>query len=254
MITLLRPFLYILAGVRAILIVIGMTFFMLGYGISCIFKPHSKERALTLRQNYLRYLCIPILNIKVILEGRPQDMPALYVGNHRSFTDPLVLCAHLKAFVIAKAEVAHYPVINKGAELTGVIWVDRNNKDSRSLTRDKMVKTIKKGFNILVYPEGTVGIDRNTLPFKKGTFIEAANNNIPVIPVAIEFKSPRDMWVIHGFIGQYFYQYSKWKTEVKLSFGPVLTSTIGEELHQQSYNWVNAELTNMQKNWSKAFD
>ncbi|MBK7700798.1 MAG: hypothetical protein IPJ39_19750 [Saprospiraceae bacterium] len=46
--------------------------------------------------------------------------------------------------MIAKAEVAGYPIINKGAELTGVIWVDRNDQSSRTATRTKWGKQYKQ--------------------------------------------------------------------------------------------------------------
>ncbi len=245
--------LYIIAAIRGIVIFMGMAMFMLSYGLSCIFYKHTKQRALNLRTNYLKYVAIPVLNIKITKEGEPYHKTALYVANHRSFADPIVICKYLQAFVIAKAEVANYPIINKGAELTGVIWVDRNNKDSRSATREKLTETIDSGFNILVYPEGTVGIHKNTLPFRKGTFIEAAQNNIPVVPIAIEFRSNKDLWVREKFIPQYFHQFSKWKTEVKLKFGTPLSNLNGEELHQEAYDWINQELSEMQKNWSDSF-
>ena len=243
----------LLAGFRAFVIFIAMAIFMLSYAISCIVWKHSKKRALRLRKNYLRYVGIPVLNIDVIKTGDPIETPALYVCNHRSFTDPIVVCRYLNAFVIAKAEVANYPIINKGAELTGVIWVNRQDKNSRTQTRDKMVETIKEGYNILVFPEGTVGKDKATLPFRMGTFLEAAENNIPVIPIAIEFKSPKDMWVLEKFVPQYFHQYSKWKTEVKLTFGKPMTGKTGEDLHKQAYEWINTELNTMQSGWSQAF-
>jgi 1-acyl-sn-glycerol-3-phosphate acyltransferase len=250
----MKILLYLLAAVRIILIFGGMIMYMLIYGLSCLFKPHSKKRALNLRQHYLRYLCIPLLNIHIIKEGNPiDDFSALYVSNHRSFADPIVLCRFLKAFVIAKAEVMNYPIINKGAELTGVIWVNRQDQQSRNEARDKMVETIKAGFNILVYPEGTVGQAKETLPFRKGTFMEAAANDITVIPVAIEFKSPKDLWVIEKFVPQYFYQFSKWRTDVKLRFGDKITGSDGNKLHDQAYSWINMELKNMQKDWSISF-
>ncbi|MBK9734621.1 MAG: 1-acyl-sn-glycerol-3-phosphate acyltransferase [Saprospiraceae bacterium] len=249
----MKKLLYVLAALRGILIFLAMALFMIFYGISCIFIPHTKDRALRLRESYLKYVCIPILNIHIQRQGSPIDTPALYVGNHRSFTDPIVLCRYLKGFVIAKAEVANYPIINKGAELTGVIWVNRNDKESRENSRNKLVETIQLGFNIIVYPEGTVGKEKNTLPFRLGTFIEAASNNIPVIPVAIEYKSKQDMWVLQKFLPQYFHQYSKWRTDVKLSFGSQLSGKTAEELHQQALEWINVEIEQMQKDWSEAF-
>lgn len=249
----MKIFFNLLAGVRGLIIFVAMAIFMICYGLSCIVLKHSKKRALRLRKNYLRYIAIPTLNLKIEKTGDPIVTPALYVCNHRSFTDPIVICRYLNAFVIAKAEVANYPIINKGAELTGVIWVNRQDKNSRTQTRDKLVETIKAGYNILVFPEGTVGKEKATLPFRMGTFLEAAENNIPVVPIAIEFRSPKDMWVMEKFVPQYFHQYSKWRTEVKLTFGSPFSGKTGVELHQQAHDWINTELATMQSGWSKTF-
>lgn len=245
--------LYMLAAIRAILLFGFMSIFMLVYGISCLFVPHTKKRALQLRENFLIFVALPILNVRIIKFGQPCAEPGLYVCNHRSFTDPMVICRYLKAFVIAKAEVANYPIINKGAELTGVIWVNRNDQNSRTATRDKMVETIQNGYNVLVFPEGTVGIHKTTLPFKKGTFMEAAENKIPVTPIALEFQSEKDLWIKDKFVPQYLYSYSKWKTEVKIHFGNSLMGDNGEMLQETCQQWINDQLQQMQENWSTAF-
>ena len=249
----MKVLLYILAIIRGILAFGLMALFILAYGLSCIFIPHTKNRALKLRENYLKYIGIPILNIDIDVIGKPIDTPALYVSNHRSFSDPAVACRYLRAFVLAKAEVASYPIINKGAELTGVIWVNRGNQVSRSTARSKLVETIKSGYNILLYPEGTVGIHRETLPFRVGSFIEAAENKIPVVPIAIEYMSPKDLWIKEKFVPQYLYQFSKWKTKVNLRFGEPIYSTDGNELCQQSYLWINEQLKDIQKDWKGQF-
>lgn len=244
---------YPLAALRALLIFAGMVGYMLFYGLSCIFIPHSPQRALRLRAHYLVYYCCPILNINIQTSGAPHPKTALYVANHRSFADPIVLCRYISAFVIAKAEVKSYPIINIGAELTGVIWVNRQDNESRSKTRSRMVEVIQSGFNVLVFPEGTVSLTKHTLPFKKGTFLEAAGNNIPVVPVAIEYQSGKDLWMKEKFIPQYFHQFSKWKTIVKISFGEPLHGSDGLKMYEEAQLWINHELTKMQAGWSEVF-
>ncbi len=244
---------YFVAVFRALFVFGFMSIYMLVYGISCIFVPHSAERAFRLRKHFLKYVAIPILNLKIEVQGKPADYACLYVCNHRSFADPIVLCRFIDAFVIAKAEVKNYPIINKGAELTGVIWVDRQNQHSRNQTRSKLVDTICSGYNILVYPEGTVGKERTTLPFRKGTFMEAAANGIEVVPVALEYRDKTDLWVIPKFLPQYFYQFSKWSTHVKVRFGQPIKDADGTNLHHISYEWINAEIAKMQDGWSRMF-
>lgn len=223
------------------------------YGLSRIFYDHNSDTAFSLRKLWLKTVGIPVLNIHILKEGEIYEKPAIYMGNHRSFADPIIVCRYIDAFVIAKAEVANYPIINKGAELTGVIWVDRNNKNSRQATREKLVETWARGHNILVFPEGTVSSEPGTLPFKMGTFLEAAQNGIPVVPFAVEFRSKQDLWVLEKFIPQYFYQFSKWKTEVKFSIGAPMTDSDGERLQQRTKAWIDAKLAEQQKGWSEIF-
>jgi 1-acyl-sn-glycerol-3-phosphate acyltransferase len=220
------------------------------YFLSLIFSKHTKERAFRLRKNWLK-IALRILNVNVDKTGDSHNEPALYVCNHRSFSDPLVVLRFLDAFVIAKAEVENYPVINQGAELTGIVYVDRNNKNSREATRQKMVEVIQEGYNVLVYPEGTVGKNIGTLPFKKGTFMEAAQYGIPVVPIAVEYKSNKDLWLIPNLLKHYLQQFSKWKTEVKCKFGPAICSEDGNLLHKDAHKWINQELQKMQTNWSE---
>ncbi len=249
----LKPLFYIVAFIRAIIIFGSILIFLLLYTLSRVIIKHNERRAFMLRKNWLRWIAIPVLNIKIRKKGDPINIPALYVSNHRSFADPIVLCRFLDAFVIAKAEVASYPIINKGAELTGIVYVKRENKDSRNTTREKMVSLVKNGYNVLVYPEGTVGKEKGTLEFKKGTFIEAAKNNFPVVPVTIEFSHPEDMWTIPNFILQYFKQFSKWRTEVKLHFGDPIRHEDGIQLANIAHTQINQQLSIMQKDWSRVF-
>jgi 1-acyl-sn-glycerol-3-phosphate acyltransferase len=230
-----------------------MVVWMSAYFLTAPFLGNNQDRAFRLRKHYLKYLAIPILNLKVNLVGSPpKEGNFLYISNHRSFADPVVLCRYIDAFVIAKAEVAKYPIINRGAELTGVLYVKRTDKSSRSETRKLMIDTIQSGRNILVYPEGTVGTNKRALPFNPGTFHSAAAHGFNIVPVAIEYKNTSDLWTYPSFVRQVFNQFSKWAIHVKLEFGPPMHHENGEILVQNVETWVNDTLYKMQENWSKA--
>lgn len=228
-------------------IVIGLSL----YTISTLFKGNTPERAFRLRRRWIRWVVLPTLNIKCDVKGTPPVTPALYVCNHRSFIDPMINCAYLNAFIIAKAEISKYPIINKGAEMTGVLWVKRDSIKSRSATREKLVETLLNGYNVLVYPEGTVGVTPETLKFSKGTFAEAVKNNLPIVPIALEYRDTKDMWQDTSFLQHYFNQFTSRRTEVKMSFGPAMTASDGPQLSLDAHAWINAELKEMQKDWSR---
>lgn len=229
-----------------------MAGFLLVYWVSCLFKKHTPERAFRLRRRWIKWAAMPIMNIKVEVKGEANYQPALYVSNHRSFSDPVVNCAFINAFVIAKAEIADYPIINKGAEATGVMWVKRDSMKSRSSTRQAMLDTLLSGYNVLVYPEGTVGVTPKTLKFSKGTFAECAKHGIAVVPVATEYRHSKDMWQNTSFPAHYFKQFAAWRTECKMTIGPAISDEDGIALKDKAQAWIDTELENMQKGWSKA--
>ena len=243
----------ILAYIRAIVLVLSMFVFLLLYAVSRIVLPHNKETAFALRRRWISWVCLPVLNIKVEVHGKPVDGAALYVCNHRSLLDPAIISKYLDAFVIAKAEIADYPLINKGAEVTGVIWVRRDSRDSRAATRQAYVDTIRDGYNVLVYPEGTISVDKQSLPFKRGTFNEAAKQGFAVVPMALEYRDASDLWTVHSMLTFFVRQCSKWRIETKLTFGPAIESTDGSVLHDKAETWVNEEMSRMQANWSRAW-
>lgn len=243
----------VLAFSRALILFSSMIIFISGYGLQCIVLRHNKKRALLLRRLWSRFIGNPVLNIKIECQGNIPDYPALYVANHRSFADPIILSAFFDALVVAKAEVSRYPIINIGAELTGVIWVNRQDQDSRKDTRSKIAEMLQSGYNVLVFPEGTVGLDQGTLPFRFGAFLEAAKHNIPVVPVALEYKHPSDLWTHPKFVPQYFRQFSKPTTYTKLHFGPPITESDGTKLKEKAEAWINQTLTSMQTGWSEIF-
>jgi len=240
------------ASIRAVIIVICIPLYMLVYFVSLLFRKHTKESAFRLRRAYVS-MAYKVMGMRIEVKGKAYEGAALYVSNHRSFSDPIVASLHVDAFVIAKAEVGQYPLINKGAELTGIIYVKRENKESRKATREAFLNIIRSGYNVLVYPEGTVNYQRETMPYKIGTFLEAAKNNIPVVPIAIEYQDESDLWKVKNFLVQFFRQFGKSRTYIKMEIGPAFLDTDGVLLKDKVEKWTNTKLAKMQDNWSNVF-
>lgn len=226
--------------------------FLLYYTISLLFRKHKQERAFNLRRNW-SYLIFWILGIKIECTGSFPDKPVLFVCNHRSMMDPLVLSTFIKAYIIAKAEVFKYPLIGFGAKITGVIFVKREKKKSRKDTRKALVDTLKSGENVLVFPEGTTGIKRRTLAFRIGAFEELAKLKLPVVPIAMEYKNRSDLWLKPNMAIQLLIQFAKWRTHVKVSFGEPIISDDAMELHDKSKAFINSKLEEMQTDWHEVF-
>ena len=245
---------YALAIFRAVLLVIPMGLFILSYLLltKTIIK-HTKERAFKLRRFYLRY-CNFILGISTDVEGSLHRGVALFVSNHRSLSDPLILCQFLDAFVIAKAEVGQYPLISTGAELTGILYVKRENKDSRRAVREKMISTLENDNNVLVYPEGTVNYHKRTLPYRSGTFKEIARLNIPVVPICLEYRDAKDVWCNKPMLKHFLLQFGYLGTRTKMVIGEPIQHPDGEQLCKMVEKWTNDTIDEIHASWDSYFN
>ena len=151
---------------------------------------------------------------------------------------------------MAKAEIRSWPIIGYGTSVAGVYHVKREDKESRAKARAEMAKTIKNGNSILVYPEGTTTDLPHTLPFKPRTFQIAAEHQVNIIPIALEYQDPKDAWIGDDtFIRHFFQTFAKKEIVCAVHYGPPMWDKDGDVLRQKVQDWVNAELVEMRKEW-----
>jgi 1-acyl-sn-glycerol-3-phosphate acyltransferase len=180
----------------------------------------------------------------------PTDRNYLFVGNHRSSLDPFVGLAYLEANPVSRGDVRKYPFIGKGAEITGIIFVDKASKTSRSASKQAIYDALKAGKSIMIYPEGKTGSQPLTATFQKGSFDVAAELKVPVIPFAIEYKSLQDYWDHTDTMAvHYFKNLAKGKTIVRLSVGEVLHDDNSWTLLRQSQQWIDDAIKRMRSDW-----
>jgi len=242
-------------SIRLLIIVILMVVMLVGYiiGIKTIFK-HTPESGFKLRRAFLKIIN-PVLGFVEIIEGKPNDKPSLYVSNHRGLLDFFITMKYLDVYALSKAEVRDIPILGYSAELTGVFFVVRDNKSSRQATRDAIVQILKSGYNVLIYPEGTVNTGKATATFSKGAFEEVAKHGFPVVPIAQEYSSKDDLWEQGVSSGQQFFkQFGKCLTKVKVAIGEPIESDNSFVLMNEARSWIDAKLLEMQKDWSTAYD
>lgn len=191
-----------------------------------------------------------LMNVKVDVEGEIPNIAAVIVSNHRSYLDVIMIpCNNTFAFV-AKASVKKWPLIGYGATNVSTIWVDRDDPDSRKNTRLAILDRLKDGKSIIIFPEGTTHIGPEVLPFKPGMFHAAAGNNIPVIPVALEYQKPGMAWVGDDtFLGHFFREFHTKTIRVKVKFGEPMISDDGDYLRDQAHEWISREAARMRREW-----
>lgn len=121
------------------------------------------------------------------LENIPKDRAVLFVGNHQSNFDIPILLGHIdtpKAF-IAKIELEKFPLISKWMILMECVFMDRDNLRQSAKAIMQGIKSLKKGYSMVVFPEGTRTDDGILLEFKPGALKLATKSGAPIVPITI---------------------------------------------------------------------
>ncbi len=122
------------------------------------------------------------------LENMP-DKPAVYVANHQSDWDILIMlgclgCAH---GLVAKESIKKIPVIRTWMEYLGCIFIDRDDPRKALRAINEAGKKIpEEGRSITIFPEGTRSKGEEILEFKNGAFKTAIKYNAPIVPISID--------------------------------------------------------------------
>lgn len=112
--------------------------------------------------------------------------PRVYVSNHVSWYDVLVLVATLPRYsFVAKAEIARVPFFGAAARAVGTVFIQRDNRKAAFASYEDAAGMIRGGRNVVIYPEGTRGRDYALRPFKKGPFVLAVAAGVPVVPLVL---------------------------------------------------------------------
>src|ERR1051326_7787049 len=110
----------------------------------------------------------------------------VYICNHVSWFDVFAIASQLpRCTFVAKHELRRIPVFGWGAEAAGVVFLDRENRKSAFASYEVAAQTVKQGRRIVVFPEGTRGLDYHLRQFKKGPFVLAISSEEPLIPTVI---------------------------------------------------------------------
>lgn len=143
-----------------------------------------------------------------LLKGRQY----IIIANHRNYLDPFLVCASVPFFHFLKTSFRYmtkpryikafpfiplfgaYPIYTKLGSI----------EKSLAFTEE----LIKKGKNLLIFPEGKLSLDGNPAPARPGIAYLSRKYNLPIIPLAIKGNS-----------GITFFSYFLRKHSVKVNVG-----------------------------------
>jgi acyl carrier protein len=166
---------------------------------------------------------------------------AVYVANHASYMDALLLRAALPAHVrlAAKDRLLSYPVLGGLLRANDVVSIARGRESSA----EALAQVVREGGSVAIFPEGTFVRPPGLLPFRLGAFRAAVDTARPIVPVTLVGTRrawPDETWCVRRMplevvIGEPLYPCAAgWPEMVRLRdlAREVIATTTGEPAFQ----------------------
>jgi 1-acyl-sn-glycerol-3-phosphate acyltransferase len=111
----------------------------------------------------------------------------LIVCNHMSYLDILCLSVVHPSIFVTSVDMGEVPFLGTIAELGGSIFIERRHRGQVDRDLTVMADTLKAGFDVLIYPEGTSTNGETVLPFKKSLLMSAVQAGVDILPMTVKY-------------------------------------------------------------------
>jgi 1-acyl-sn-glycerol-3-phosphate acyltransferase len=130
--------------------------------------------------------------MKVRSVGRPLERNVLFLANHMSWLDIMVLAGESGTAFVSKDDVARWPVIGWLAGLNNTVYIARSDRRSVRGQADQLRDALATGQPVALFPEGTTDGGADVLPFR-ASLLASVMPPLPglmVQPVALDYGLP----------------------------------------------------------------
>jgi 1-acyl-sn-glycerol-3-phosphate acyltransferase len=127
--------------------------------------------------------------MRVTVEGAPLPSHVLFLANHLSWLDIMIVAGASGAAFVAKAEVGEWPVVGWLARLNNTVFVARSARSGVRGQADALRAALALGQPVALFPEGTTDGGPDILPFRASLLASLFPPlpGVQVQPVAIDY-------------------------------------------------------------------
>lgn len=134
----------------------------------------------------------PLWRVRVTgREHLPQDACVL-IANHQSMADVVAAMGLFYPFkFVSKSSLFSLPLVGWMMRMLRYVSLERGRHGSTRKMMDDCRFWLRRGMSVLIFPEGTYSERPELLPFKRGAFALAQEEQVPLVPVLI--RGTRDL-------------------------------------------------------------
>ena len=184
-----------------------------------------------------------ISGIKIRVHGKLTDArPLLVVSNHISLFEIAMFPVAFGGSLVAKSEVAKWPIVGWVGKKFGVVYISRNPSTARDAL-DSMGKTLTHvKYPLFVFPEGTTTNGAYVKPFKSTLFSIVTGTDITVQPVVVNYRYRNGDAISDVDMANHYAYFSN----AKMDMGPLAArerSAFGQLYHVMVLGGMMIEIT-----------
>jgi 1-acyl-sn-glycerol-3-phosphate acyltransferase len=136
--------------------------------------------------NLSRWIAKLLFRFRIVHRERMiQSGPVILAMNHQSYLDPPLAgnTSDRPIYFLARHDLLDVPVLGPILPKLNVIPVDQEGMDRSALKA--VIRTLKAGHGVLIFPEGSRTLDGDLLPALPGLGLIIAKTLAPVVPMRI---------------------------------------------------------------------
>ncbi|MEA3221907.1 MAG: lysophospholipid acyltransferase family protein, partial [Thermodesulfobacteriota bacterium] len=136
------------------------------------------------------WVMLRVTRVRPVIKGREKIKKGrsyIIISNHQSQYDILALVTKLGIQFrwIIKKDLLKAPLFGYALYASKNIFIDRSNTKQSIESINEGLKRLPPGTSVMVFAEGTRSPDGKIHPFKKGGFVMAIDNSLPILPVTV---------------------------------------------------------------------
>ena len=132
-------------------------------------------------------------------QGTPLAGATLFVANHVSWVDIVLLQSQRMMGLVAKQEIETWPLVGWMAARAETIFHRRGSTQSLGGVTQTMLQRLRSGHSVGVFPEGRTRDGRELGPFHARIFTAAVEAGVPIQPVALRYGRAGDAQTVVAF-------------------------------------------------------
>lgn len=191
------------------------------------------------------------LGLNVVVDGfaerQKHDGPVVYLCNHMSTTETILLMPTLLSFgpisYVAKASLAHLPFLAKAADHMRMVPVGRKSPRDDLMTVLRVgTERIAGGDSFLIFPQGTRQSVFSRKVYSSIGAKLAEKAGCPVVPVVVDTRC--QLTRERGLLKSVFKDFGPFDPayDIRVAGGPVIAAAKSRVLHEAAFDWMASKL------------